>query len=353
MRALSKSSPVVGLSLVVLFVFSAFSLQAAALQSKGTQKSPPAQVGKDKYSGIFPEVVAKVGDMPIYGRELENQVRKELLQIGSPNWSDLKEDYRGQLVYSILTNLINSKLLYTEAVAQGVTASDSEVQDEYLKMTEQFKNEEDMNAYLDRLKLDKAAVVNELHKSLVISKFVDQAIRSRIAVTPELMARYYADHKEEFKHPDIVRTSQILFRSDGTPESNAKVKKQAEDIFARIKQGEDFAELARKYSDGPSATEGGDIGFYARDAMPAEYAEVAFSLPVGESKMIRAEQGYQIIKVTDKKKEGIASLEESEAPLRDFLKEELTQTEVLKLVNALRDRSEIDYLIPAGVQLTP
>lgn len=352
-RVFRKSSPIVGLPLVVLFVLSVFSLQAAAQQSKGAQKSSPAKVGKDKYSGIFPEVVAKVGDMPVYGRDLENEVRKELLQMGSPNWRDLKEDYRGQLVYSILTNMINSKLLFNEAVAKGVSASDSEVQDEYLKLTERFKDEADMNAYLDRLKIDKATVVNELHKSLVISKFVDQAIRSRIAVTPEMMQKYYAEHKAEFKHPDIVRTSQIVIQSDGAPESDAKAKKQAEDILARIKKGENFADLARKYSTGPSAPEGGDIGFYSKESMPAEYAEVAFSLPVGESKMISSDQGYRIIKVTDKKNEGTASFEESEGALRDFLKEELTQTEVLKLVNALRDRSEIDYLIPAGVPLNP
>lgn len=342
-----------GLPLVVLYVFSVYTLQAAALQSKEGRKPAPAQVGKDKYSGIFPEVVAKVDEMPIYGRELEIEVRKEMLQMGSPKWTDLKEEYRGQLVYSILTNLINSRLLFREAADRGVAVSDSEVQDEYLKTTERFNNEQDMNAYLDRLKMDKSDVVNELHKSLVISKFIDQAIRSRIAVTPEMMAKYYSEHKEEFKHPDIVRTSQIVIQSGESPEANAKVKKQAGDIMARIKNGEDFAELARKYSTGPSAADGGDIGFYSRDAMPAEYAEVAFSLPIGESKLVSSEQGYRIVKVTDRKKAGTASLEDSEASLREFLGEELTQTEVLKLVNSLRDRSEIDYLIPAGVPLTP
>jgi len=339
-----KFSYALSLAIVVMFLFSSYSLQATALQS---------QEKTDIYSGIFPEVVAMVNGEPIYGKQLEVEIRNQLVPLGSPKWPDLREDYRGQLVYAALTTLINTKLMYMEAVDNGVRASDGEVQDEYLKMVEKFENEEDMNDYLNQLNMDQTAAVNDIHKNLVISKFIDQAISSRIALTPELLETYYSENPEEFKHPDIVRTSQILIESDGTPESDSRAKQSAQDILERIENGEDFAELVRKYSAGPSSSQGGDIGFYSKEALPAEYAEVAFSLPVGKVKMMKAQQGYQIIKVTDKKKEGMSTLKESEDALREFLKEEITQTELLKLVNGLRDKSEIEYLIPAGVPLIP
>ncbi len=307
----------------------------------------------DIYTGIFPEDVALVSGEPIKGSQLEVEVRKEMIPIGNPKWTDLREDYRNQLVYNMLNSLINTKLLFDEALANGVNVSDAEVQDEYLKMTQRFKNEEELNTYLEQLSIDTTKAIEGLHENLVIAKFVDQAIRSRVAVTPDEMEAYYRGHQDDFRHPDIVRTSQIMIESDGSEESDARAKKQAQDLLKRIESGEDFAELARKYSVSPSANQGGDIGYSARDALEPEYADLAFSIPIGNTRIIKAEQGYRILKVTDRKKEGIATLEESQEPLREFLIEEKTQAELRKLINSLRDRSEIEYLIPAGPTLTP
>jgi parvulin-like peptidyl-prolyl isomerase len=348
-----KSSLLKYICVVTGFFCISLSLQAAPTQSAAATSSNSSKVAKDQYSGIFPEAVAKVNGDTISGSELEVEVRKEMIPMGNPKWTDLNEDYRGKLVYSILSSLINSKLVFDEAVARGATATDAEVQDEYLKLTQSFKNEDEMNKQFNLLKIDRAKAIEELYKNLVVRKFIDQNIRNRISVTPEEMARYYSEHPNEFKHPDIVRTSQILIQSDGSPESDARAKQQAMDILKRIENGEDFAELARQYSSAPSASRGGDIGLTARDALPPEYAEVAFSLGVGQVKMIKMDDGYYIVKVTDRKKEGVASLEETEDQLYDFLTEEKIQSELRKLVDRLRDQSDIEFLIPAGPSLEP
>jgi parvulin-like peptidyl-prolyl isomerase len=305
----------------------------------------------DGYANIFPDVVAKVNGTPISGRELEREVRKELVPIGSPKWKDLRDDYKGKLVYSILMSLINSKLLYDEAVASGTKVSDSEVQDEYLKMTEQFKNEADLNAYLRSRGFGRNTAIQELHKSLLINKFLDEAIRRKVSITPEEMSKYYEAHPDEFKHPDIVRSSQIFIPSDGSPEADAKAKQQAQALLDRVVKGEDFAELARQYSKSASADRGGDLGFAAKDAMDPEYAEVAFSLPVGGAKLLRLSQGYFIVKVTDKKKEGKSTFEDAKDMLQEFLTGEKIQAEMRVMIDQLRDKSDIEILIPAGVTL--
>ncbi len=91
----------------------------------------------------------------------------------------------------------------------------------------------------------------------------------------------------------------------------------------------------------------------AKDNIAPEYAEAAFSLPVGSVKLVKTEFGYHIIKVTDKKKEGLATLEEVKQELTDFLKNQKAQAELDKLVNQLRDSAKIEILIPAGQPLTP
>lgn len=351
MSAFRKLLYPTGLWMVAGLLFFSVLLQVPPLAA--SSPAAAAQKKTDIYSGIFPEVVARVNGKPIYGSDLELEVRKELIPLGSPKWSDLREDYRGQLVYAILTSLINSKLLYDQAVSEGIQTSDSEVQDEYLKATQNFKSEEALEDYYNRLKIDSTKAIEDLHKSLMIKKYVDAAITSHIAVTPEEVSKYYAEHPDEFKHPDIVRSSRILIESDGSPESDARAKKQAQDILARIEKGEDFAELARKYSKDSSASQGGDIGFASKEGLTPEYADVAFSLPVGKTRMIKTDQGYQIIKVTERKKEGKSSLEESKEPLRDFIANEKTQMELTKIVNKLRDQSDIELLIPAGPSLNP
>lgn len=326
-------------------------LQAGPLQAEAAQ-SPESEV-QVPYINLFPEAVAKVNDGIVSGWELENDIRNELAPIGSPKWTDLREEYRGQLVYSALMALVNSKLLYEEAVSVGTKVTDAEVQDEFLKMTQMFEGDAQVDAYLKSRNMDRTSAIQEIQKGLVINKFIDETIRNGILVSPEEMEQYYSAHTDEFKHPDIVRTSQILIEEGNTPSSIAKAKMQVDSIMERIRKGENFAALAREYSKGPSAALGGDLGFSAKNALSDEYGEAAFSLPIGGTKLIRTQQGYRIIKVTDRKDEGTATLEESQEPLTKFLKNEKAQAEITKMINRLRDKSEIELLIPAGVQLQP
>ena len=332
-------------------------MQAGPMQLKDAKTSSGAPAKneqfRDIYTDLFPEVVARVNGEPIYGVQLERAIRDELVQIGSPKWTDLREDYRGQLVYNSITALVNSKLIFAEAVSNGIGATDAEVQDEYLRASKMFRNIEEMNAYLKSRHIDQDTMIAELHQNLVITKFVDGAIRKGITVTPKEISDYYSTHPDEFKHPDIVRISQILIESGATPESDAKARQQAEAILKRIENGEDFVKLAGEYSMGPTASQGGDVGYSDKASLTPEYADVVFSLPVGGVKMIKMQQGYHILKVTDKKKEGTAALEEAKEQLIEFLGEQKVQAGITKVLNRLRDESEIEILIPAGVPLNP
>ena len=305
-------------------------------------------------NAIFPAVVARVNGKAILGRDLEELVRRELSAIGNPEWKNLREDYRGQLTLSILTSLINSKLLYQKAVASGVKATDAEVQAEFQKIAKTFKSDAEMNVALASQNTDRAALEKSLYETLTMSKYVDETINKKIAVAPEELTKYYTSHPDEFHHPDIVRTSHILIPIAGdTPEQDTKAKERAEALLARIKKGEDFARIARENSVDASASQGGDIGFTSKETLDPEYADAAFSLPVGGMKLVKTQYGYHIIKVTDKKKEGVSTLEEMKPQLGEFLKSEKSRVELEKLVNQLRDQAKIEILIPAGQPLRP
>jgi parvulin-like peptidyl-prolyl isomerase len=322
---------------------------AAKAQPPEEEVIPPAAP-----NALFPAVVARVNGKAILGRDLEELVRRELSTIGNPEWKNLREDYRGQLILNFLTTLINSKLLYQKAIASGIKATDAEVQAEFQKIAKSFKSDAEMNIALAEQNTDRAMLEKGLNETLTMQKYVDEAINKKVTVAPEELAKYYTAHPDEFHHPDIVRSSHILIPIAGdTPDMDAKAKERAEALIARIKKGEDFAKVARENSVDASASQGGDIGFAAKEALAPEYADAAFSLPIGGIKLVKTQYGYHIIKVTEKKKEGVSTLEEMKPQLTEFLKSEKSQAELEKLVTQLRDQAKIEILIPAGQPLTP
>jgi peptidyl-prolyl cis-trans isomerase C len=239
-------------------------------------------------------------------------------------------------------------------MASGIKAPDEEVQAEFQKIAKTFKNDAEMNAALAAQNTDRVSLEKSLAESLLISKFVEENVNKKVAVTQEELAKYYSANPKEFNHPELVRTSHIMIQPAGdTPEQDANARERAEALLARVKKGEDFAKLAKENSVDSSASQGGDIGLTSRDALDPAYADAAFSLPVGGLKVVKSQFGYHVIKVTEKKKEGVSTLEEVKEGLTEFLKNQKAQAELSKLVNELRNQAKIDILIPAGQPLNP
>jgi len=328
----------------LLLLWSGIGVLPAGAQSSGSSTKPAAGAT----AAIFPATVARVNGSDIPGRDLEDLVQRELSSIGNPEWKNLREDYRNQLALDLINVLINSKLLYQKAVESGFKVTDEEVQTEFQKIAKTFKDDAEMNAALAAQNTDRAALEKNLSETMVMSKFVEESVNKKVAVTQEELAKYYSSNPTEFHHPDLVRSSHILIRPAGdTPEQDAKAKERAESLLARIKKGEDFARLAKENSVDASASQGGDIGLMSKEALDPDYAEAAFSLPVGGLKVAKSQFGYHVIKVTEKKDEGVSTLEEVKEGLTEFLKSQKAQEELNKFVTELRNKAKIEILIPS------
>jgi len=328
----------------LLLLWSGIRVLPAEAQSS-TASSKPAAAAT---AAIFPATVARVNGSDIPGRDLEDLIQRELSSIGNPEWKNLREDYRNQLTLDLINVLINSKLLYQKAVESGFKVSDEEVQAEFQKIAKTFKDDAEMNAALAAQNTDRAALEKNLSETMVMSKFVEESVNKKIAVTQEELAKYYSSNPTEFHHPDLVRTSHILIRPAGdTPEQDAKARERAESLLARIKKGEDFAKLAKENSVDASASQGGDIGLTSKAALDPDYAAAAFSLPVGGLKVVKSQFGYHVIKVTEKKDEGVSTLEEVKEGLTEFLKSQKAQDALNKFVSELRNKAKIEILIPS------
>jgi peptidyl-prolyl cis-trans isomerase D len=159
-----------------------------------------------------------------------------------------------------------------------------------------------------------------------------QSIKERMTVSADDVKRNYDDNQEQYRTPEQVRASHILLKTEG--KDDAAVKKQAEDILAKVKApGADFATLANQYTEEEiGKTRGGDLDFFARRAdggqMVKEFEDAAFALKPGDvSGLVKSQFGYHIIKVTDHKPAETRSLEQVKTQIEEQIKWERAQKE--------------------------
>src|SRR5205807_6611704 len=121
-------------------------------------------------------------------------------------------------------------------------------------------------------------------------------------------------HKSELARPEEVKLSEILVSTEQAGDDQAKIaaaQSKAEDLLKQIKAGADFEEVAKKSSNGPSAAQGGDLGFFERGKLAKQLEDLTFSMKKGDvSDVVRTKQGFVILKVTEHQSAGIPEFSE-------------------------------------------
>ncbi len=124
-----------------------------------------------------------------------------------------------------------------------------------------------------------------------------------VEVTAEEIEAYYNENKEDYLRDPVRKLDYVKIEMKPSDADEKIVLDRAQDILKRAKAGEDFAELARMYSEGPTGPKGGDLGYFTKDRMVKEFSDAAFSMKVGQvSDLVKSQFGYHIIKVMDKRK---------------------------------------------------
>jgi peptidyl-prolyl cis-trans isomerase D len=180
---------------------------------------------------------------------------------------------------------------------------------------------------------------------------IDQdGLKRNMTATPEEVAARYQQNIAMYETPEQVRASHILFKTEG--KDDAAVKKTAEGVLKQVKAGQDFAKLAKQYSDDGSKDQGGDLDFFGRGRMVKEFDETAFSMKPGQiSDLVKTEFGYHIIKVTDRRDKATRTLADVKAVLEDQIKSEKAQREGDRLrsevAGEIDDPSDLDRVARA------
>jgi len=175
-------------------------------------------------------------------------------------------------------------------------------------------------------------------RNIVAVKIDPHEVEKKIVISDKYIATYYDDHQGDYVVPEQVKARHILFKVNQEDPVSAwdKAKKNAQDVISKLKQGQDFSALAKQYSQGPSASRGGELGFFGRGAMVKFFEDAAFSLSVGAFTQIpvRTRLGYHVIKVDEHKSAYTKGLGE----VKKEIKAQLVKDQLPKLVKQTIDQ---------------
>jgi|SoiMethySBSTD1v2_1073268.scaffolds.fasta_scaffold07643_6 peptidyl-prolyl cis-trans isomerase D len=257
---------------------------------------------------------------------------------------------KSQFEDSLRRSLILDKL--RGAITDWIGVSDNELESEYRRRNEKAKlqvvaltadkfrsqvtvTDADLAPYFDAHKTDYRVGEQRKIKYLLLDR---ELARQRVTVPPSDIQRYYNDNIQQYQTPERVRASHILLNTGGKDE--AAVRKQAEEILAKVKAGADFAELAKKYSEDPGSKEkGGDLDFFPRGQMVPEFETAAFSLQPGQiSDLVKTQYGFHIIKVVDKQTGSTTPLEQVRTQIQQTLAAQIADRQITDRARQLADR---------------
>ena len=276
------------------------------------------------------------------GKFIGEQRYRTLLQMQNPpmTTAEFERSLRRALQIEKLRNAVTGWMSVSDAdVAGEYRRRNEKVKLEVVPITaESLKNEvsvtdAEVTAYFDSSK--EKYRIGEKRKVKYAIVNVDQ-VRSTIVVPEADIQAFYTQNLQQYQTPAQVRASHILFKIEGKDEK--VVRAQAEDVLKKVKApGADFAALAKQYSeDDSNNANGGDLDYFGRGRMVAEFEQAAFAMKPGEiSDLVKTAFGFHIIKVVDNKPDSTRPVAEVRPEIEEQLKWQKAQAEAEKIAKSL------------------
>ena len=335
---------------------------AAAAPVPAAREAAPTPSGQ-----TVEEIIARVNNQIITRSEYERSKDQLRDQIKQQNPKDPDAAY-AQREKDILRDIIDQQLLLDKGKDLSITGDT-----DLIKRLDQMRKEMKLDSLED---LEKEATKQgvswedfkqNMRNQIITQKVIGEEVGGHLAVSKEEEQKFYDDHKSEMEQPESIRLSEILIApkiapapgaaSNTTPaDPNAPVDEAAQaaaltaaeakanDLLKQIHDGAAFEDIAKKYSDGPSAADGGNLGTFKRGKLAKEIEDTTFAMKSGEiTDVIRTKQGYVILKVVDHQMAGIPPLKDVLPRIQDQLYYQKLQPALRAYLTKLREEAYIKY----------
>jgi len=316
---------------------------------------------------VVEEIIARVNNQIITRSEFarsKDQLRDEVKQ-QDPNNADKVYAEREK---DVLRDLIDQQLLLEKGKDLGISADT-----DLIKQLDQMRKDMKLDS-MEALEkeAEKQGVSWEDFKQtqknrIVTQKVIGQEVGGHLSLSTEEEQKFYDEHKAEMEHPEYVRLSEILIAPKApTPAPNANsessaqpplddaakqaadatalsaAEAKAKDILKQLQDGANFEDLAKKYSDGPSAADGGALGMFERGKLAKSIEDQVFSMKTGSlTNAIQTKQGYAILKVAEHEMAGIPPMKDVLPRIQDALYYQKLQPALRAYLTKLREEAYI------------
>jgi peptidyl-prolyl cis-trans isomerase SurA len=331
----------------ILRIPGAVSLFALLLSGFALAQARPSNPQSPYGGTTVEEIIARVDDQIITKSDYDRaqaELDQEMHQRGSSmqETSDAHKD--------LLRNLIDQQLWLAKAKELGVTG-----ETELVNKLNDIRKQYNLATMEDLEKAAKEQGVSfedfkaNIRNQIITQEVMRDQVGRKIAPTPGEIQRYFEAHKQEYAQPESVKLGEILISTGSQPgdaQKLADAKAKAEDIEARLRAGGDFNQLARSFSEGTTAGEGGDLGQYKRGQLNPVFEEKTFALKTGEvTDPILTKQGYVILKVLQHIPGGVPAQKDVENDVEQNYFEAKAGPAMRQYLGELRDEAAI-YIKP-------
>jgi peptidyl-prolyl cis-trans isomerase SurA len=298
---------------------------------------------------VVQEIIARVNNQIITRTEFarsQDDLRKEAQQQDPVN----AEKVIAEREKDVLRDLIDQQLLLEKAKDLGITADT-----ELIKKLDQMRKEMNLDNMEDLEKAAQAQGISfedfkqNMRNQIITQQVIGREVGQRLAIDKEEEKKFYDTHQTELNQPETIKLSEILVSTetkakDVTEEQQlTAAKAKAEDLLDQIKKGAKFEDVAKKSSEGPSAAQGGDLGYFKRGTLAKELEDKTFVMKAGEvSDVIRTRQGFVILKVVEHHDAGVPPFAQIEPRIMDAIYMQKLQPALREYLTKLREAADID-----------
>lgn len=273
---------------------------------------------------LINKVIAVVNDEVITQQDASRLLAVLYAQYANMYEKDELVKKMEELKKNILKQMIEDKLILSRAKELNINVTEEEVNDKLGYIKNGFPSEKDFYELLEAQGITMADLKDRYRDQIMVKKIVDLEVKSRVMVLPSEVTEYYEKHKSEFKDSGKYKykVRHIMIKAEDEV-SLELAKVEIQDIYNKLKEGQDFAELAKRYSQGPNKDQGGDMGYIEQGEMLEELDKVIFTLKPGEfSEPVKSKIGYHIFKVEDIKDASYFNLADQQNDIKNMLFQE-------------------------------
>jgi peptidyl-prolyl cis-trans isomerase SurA len=323
------------------------------------KKSVPAPAKKPAVSAsegkVVEEIVARVNNEVITRSEFEHAKATADEDAKSDCQNRCTPEQLNQLIEdrkkNALRELIDQSLLVQRAKDMGISVEPDVIKQlDQIRIENKLPSMEALEEAVSKQGINWEDFKNNIRSGLLTKKVISSEVGSHINVPKDEIQKYYDEHKQEFMRPEQVALRSIEVNTTGKDATEvAELKKKAETARKRIMDGEDFAEIAKRYSDGTTAKQGGYLGQYKRGELSKELEDTVFKMKRNDlTEVMETKQGFLIMQVLEHYDEGEQSLAKVENEINEKLYSQRMEPALREYLKTLREESYV--VIKPGYQ---